>query len=159
MNKLTLTHPIIQDTREQTPWLLDHLTITEPENYEFTVVRKKLDQGDYSLDTLQHLVAIERKTLQDWVGSITWQRVRFQAELKRLRDNVQHRFIFIEASLQDVASHNYKSGVDPAVLVGSALSFEVDYGVSIWWCGSSRMAMKVAVRLFVDIERKERVMR
>lgn len=42
---------IIVDTREQQPWTFDN----------YTTASKKLDTGDYSIDGLQHVLAIERK--------------------------------------------------------------------------------------------------
>jgi|19_taG_2_1085344.scaffolds.fasta_scaffold05541_6 hypothetical protein len=70
LNKLD----IIIDTREQRPWSF-------PEE-SAKVARGTIGIGDYALRGDQHMFAVERKSLDDFVGSIssTWDqfRVRFQ---------------------------------------------------------------------------------
>ena len=65
----------IIDTREQTPFDL------EPMNVEAGT----LAVGDYSVASLESVVAIERKSLPDFVQCCGRERERFQRELDRLR--------------------------------------------------------------------------
>ena len=65
----------IIDTREQTPFDL------EPMN----VIAETLAVGDYSVAGLESVVAIERKSLPDFVQCCGRERERFQRELDRLR--------------------------------------------------------------------------
>lgn len=140
---------IVVDTREQLPWLFHHGDTV------YDTVTEGLPEGDYCLEGELSTCAIERKSLPDFVSSITWGRDRFEAELARLNANVEHPFVFIEASQQNIIDKLYPNNVRPRVLVGSRFSFEVDYpAVHFCWCGSRRLAEFNAIVLFADIERK-----
>ena len=65
----------IVDTREQNPWILEPMR----------TVRAGLDIGDYSILGLEAVIAIERKSLADFVACCGTERERFQRELDRLR--------------------------------------------------------------------------
>jgi len=69
---------IVIDTREQTPWEFDH-----PKIY------RALPAGDYSVDGMESLVAIERKRHAELVSCMTAGRDRFERELER--SNGMHR--------------------------------------------------------------------
>ena len=146
MRRALLESPIIVDSREQTPWLFDGLETR----------RQKLEQGDYSLLDLEDVVAIERKTLGDYVSSITHGRERFLRELSRMQRDVLYPIIFVEASRQDIEDHLYRNNVHPNAVIGTALSMWCDHGVPVWFAGSRRLAERDAVRLFMNVERKER---
>lgn len=87
---------IIIDTREQQPWAFpSHLA---------KVKRGMLAAGDYALE---HDIgfAIERKSLNDLVGTIVRDWSRLQRELARMEDGL--KIIIVEASFGDIISHNY----------------------------------------------------
>ncbi|RPH47035.1 MAG: hypothetical protein EHM91_06585, partial [Planctomycetota bacterium] len=68
--------PIVVDTREQRPYRFDP---------QFVVVtRRALPAGDYSIAGHETAVAIERKSLGDFVTSVIHERERFERELARL---------------------------------------------------------------------------
>lgn len=79
---------ILRDNREQTPWLF--------EDYPVDVEAVTLNTGDYTIpdlcghdeenDTYYPSYAIERKTGQDFLHSITHERQRFKQELYRADD-------------------------------------------------------------------------
>lgn len=82
---------IIVDTREQDPYRFKgHLTI-----------RDNLVAGDYSIQGFEKEISIERKSITDFVGSITHGRERFKKMLYRMYD-IPHRYILVEGSLDDV---------------------------------------------------------
>lgn len=68
---------IIVDTREQNPF--SFTTITPPPE----TIRATLRTGDYSLLSLQDKIAVERKSLPDFLGSVGSGRARFARELER----------------------------------------------------------------------------
>jgi len=72
---------LVQDSREQLPY---------GPLFQTPYVVGALDCGDYSVAGLEHLIAIERKSLQDLLGSLTNGRERFESELKRARS--LHKF-------------------------------------------------------------------
>ena len=65
---------ILIDTRERKPY-----------KFETPSKTATLKTGDYSLSGAEHLVAIERKTIDDLVSSLTINRKRFERELFRGR--------------------------------------------------------------------------
>ncbi|MDQ7830269.1 MAG: ERCC4 domain-containing protein [Desulfovibrionaceae bacterium] len=122
---------IICDTREQKPWTF--------ENYNVTVVRAGLRSGDYSLAGHEHEIALERKSLDDLVQSLSHGRTRFEAEIERL-SAISFAAVLVEASAEDVARHRYQSQMNPASVMQSMFSWTVRYRVPFLLCGSRRAA-------------------
>ena len=120
---------VIIDTREQLPYSFSDRVVA---------VRSPLAAGDYSVEGLEHLLAVERKSLDDFVSSVIRDRPRFRRELDKLRD-YRAACVVVEASLADVFGHCYHSGAHPNSVVGAAISIIVDYGVPVFFC-SDRQA-------------------
>ena len=131
--------PITVDTREppETAW-----TFTS----DCLVTRSKLDFGDYAPTGYEALFSIERKALADLVACCTWERPRFLRELEALA-LFDFACIIAEASLEDIAKHNYRARVHPSAVVGSVVAFHVDFGVPTIWAGSPAAAARIAERL------------
>lgn len=101
--------PILIDTREPWPhpWA-KHLP-------EATFIQQGLETGDIALAGNPSIV-VERKTVNDFLGTITAGRDRFKNELKRARD--LHQFhIIVEGSLLDCV--NDRGGMTMASLIGT----------------------------------------
>ena len=124
----------------------------EPEHtaWKFTarcaVTRKAMATGDYAPTGFENVFAIERKALGDLVSCVGVERQRFTRELERFAP-FEFRAIIVEASLADVAAHKYHSKIEPASVVGSVLSWHIDYAVPTIWAGSPRAAAGIAERL------------
>jgi len=126
---------LIVDTREQCP--LDF------SRYDCEVERGTLATGDYSVAWLEHMAAIERKSINDLVACCMGeQRDRFERELSRGRE-LECFCVVVEASMQDVAEHNYRSNMHPHAVLQSLLTFQVRYRVPFVWAGSPRGAAYV----------------
>ena len=139
---------ILADTREQKwehiRWMLDQAGCR--------VERGKLDQGDYTafvpmsafpgfqdvpgFYSLQDEVVIERKAnLDEIAGNFTTGRERFEREFLRAKSKGVKVFLVIEnANWADVLSHNYRSQLSPKSLMGSLLSWQAKYNVTIVFC-------------------------
>ena len=120
---------VVIDTREQLPYSFSDRVVA---------VRSPLAAGDYSVAEVEHLLAVERKTLDDFVSSVIRDRPRFRRELEKLRD-YRAACVVVEANLDDIFAHRYHSGTHPNAVVGAALSIVVDYGVPVFFC-SDRQA-------------------
>lgn len=122
---------IVIDTREQQP-------------YEFAcaTVRRKLDAGDYSVEGHEHPVAVERKSLTDFVHTVIHDFDRFAIELAKLAA-LRCACVVVEADLDDVmqglAADKLRSAAPRAVL-GAALHIAIHHRVPIYWCGSRQTA-------------------
>jgi len=120
---------VIIDTREQLPYSFSDRVVA---------VRFPLAAGDYSVEGMEQALAVERKSLDDFVSSVIRDRPRFRRELEKLRD-YRAACVVVEASLGDVFAHRYHSGAHPNAVVGAAISIIVDYGVPVFFC-SDRQA-------------------
>jgi ERCC4-type nuclease len=128
--KALKTLHVLVDTREQTEWRFSEACSVE---------RVTLSEGDYSIAGFSDRVRVERKSLSDLVGSITVGRERFVAECQRLTA-YQFRALVIEATIEDVEAHAYRSETLPKSVLGSVFSLFVDYGLPAFWCANSRGA-------------------
>jgi ERCC4-type nuclease len=107
---------VIIDTREQRP-------------YSFPagpVVVRALPVGDYSLEGLECVFAIERKSLSDLIGCITHDRDRFTREIERAA-GLKTFYLLIEADLATIEAGNYRSRATPQSIVGSLLAWVARY--------------------------------
>lgn len=118
---------LIIDTREQAPFNFHDPTVT--------VTRRALPAGDYTLEGLEDLAVVERKSLDDLVQSLIRNRERFHRELRKLQ-SIPGACVVVEAGLNDLLSHQYKSGVHPNAVLGAVLAVIVDFRVPVYFCGN-----------------------
>lgn len=89
---------IICDTREQTPIKID----------DYKVVREKLDVGDYGLaQPHDNKVYIERKSLSDFLGTLSSGYERFERELARAVESNSYLVMAVEVNINDAQSFEY----------------------------------------------------
>ncbi|MEZ6100260.1 MAG: ERCC4 domain-containing protein [Pirellulaceae bacterium] len=134
---------IITDTREQ-----------EPYAFACQSVRAKLDAGDYSVAGFEGRVAVERKSLPDFVRTVFHESDRFAVELEKLA-GMEAASIVVEADLDAVLRGRHRDAlraVDPHALLGAATHITVRWGVPVCWCGSRQAACAFTesyLRMFV----------
>jgi ERCC4-type nuclease len=122
---------IVIDTREGEPYSFDPRLAG--------AVRRALAAGDYSLAGLEDQVAVERKTLDDFVSTVIHRRRRFRQELRKL-SRYRAACVVVEADLLDVLGKRYRSEARPEAVVGATLSILLDYGVPVAFCGNRQAA-------------------
>jgi len=101
---------IIVDTREQQPWAFP------PEVAE--TARGTLLAGDYAIAG-DDCFAIERKSLDDFVGTISSGWDRFEREMDRMETALfPVRVVIVEGSMSDIIEHKYNHPrVSPAFVL------------------------------------------
>ena len=143
---------IIIDTREQQPWEFGlHIT-----------AKKKLDTGDYSIEGLQHLLAIERKkSVSEIANNIS--ESRFRDVLERL-NKIPYKFMLFEFDLEDV--YNFPVGSDipkklwdkirisPKYLLKYITEVQLNYDIHVVYCGCAEDAEKMAVSIMKRVYEK-----
>jgi len=144
----------VVDTREQRPWTFRTPAVLRAHG-ELAVATGTLATGDYSVEGLTSVVAIERKSLPDFVQSVTRERDRFWAELVKLRA-LQRRAVIIEASLEQVSCGAYRSLATPESVIGSASAIMYDHGIPVIWAGSREDAERHAAWWLVRAWREHR---
>ena len=121
---------ILIDTREQAPFAFQH------EKYAgATTAAGTLDTGDYSLAGLADRVAVERKSLQDLVASLSRERDRFEREVQRAAA-LDSFCVVVEASWSELAAGQYRSKLNPHSACQSVLAFSCRYRVPFLFAGS-----------------------
>lgn len=140
---------IVVDTREQ-------------EEYSFScsrfiVERRALPAGDYSLAGLEHEVAVERKSAEDFVHTVIRERDRFRRELLKLAQ-YDRACVVVEAGLDDLLSGAYRSGAHPASVFGSAMSIIIDYGVPVYFCSDRQCACRFVEEYLLRYHRRHQAL-
>jgi len=112
---------IIIDTREKHPFAFSD---------RVTTIRKALPAGDYSVEGFETALAVERKTLDDYISTVVHARGRFARELQALG---QYRlaWIVVEAALDDLLRGKYVSRAHPASLLGLTMTIMTTYRVPV----------------------------
>jgi ERCC4-type nuclease len=122
---------IIIDTREQEPYSFDARLAA--------AVRRALPAGDYSVQGLEGRVAVERKTLDDFVSTVIHARQRFRDELRKLAE-YGAACVVVEAGVADVLLRHYRGDAHPNAVLGNALSIILDFRVPVFFCGNRQAA-------------------
>lgn len=122
---------IIIDTREQEPYSFDPRLAA--------AVRRALPAGDYSVAGLDGIVAVERKTLDDFVSTVIHSRRRFREELRKLA-GYRAACVVVEAGISDVLLKHYRGESHPNAVLGNTLSIILDYRVPVFFCTNRQAA-------------------
>jgi DNA excision repair protein ERCC-4 len=121
---------IVIDSREQWPLRFSPQAV---------VCRAGIQSGaDYSVLGYEHRIGIERKSLQDLVGSLTQGRDRFMRSLRLLRER-PYRLLLVESTFEALAGGAYRSRATPASMVGSVVAIEAG-GIPVCFAGSHELA-------------------
>ena len=128
---------IIIDTREQLPlW----------DDINFKVIRKKLNEGDYTTEKLFNKAHIERKSPLDLYGSLIQGHKRFSREIQRAIEKDLSFVIFVECTEKKFVSMRFKGAyrlnLKPSTLKKIVDTFQERYPIRIVWC-KNREDMKV----------------
>lgn len=139
MDKARKPSPVILiDTREQQPlkfWAGD------------IVKRATLPTGDYSIDGLAHVIAIERKSISDLFGTVGAGRERFEREIVRA-SKLWYFGIVIEGTLDQVLRGAPHSQMNPRSVVPSLHCWELRYPcVHVHYAGSRTNAAALVRKL------------
>jgi ERCC4-type nuclease len=118
---------VLVDTREQLPFDFSRFR-----NWIAFEKRKTLVAGDYSIEGMEHLIALERKSLDDILSTLIHGRSRFFRECERLTA-YRWRALILEASYETIKSpYDEKwSAAHPNGISGSLDALEAKFGIQI----------------------------
>lgn len=137
---------IITDSREQVnsrylfPGYLNHVAM--------------LQSGDYSISPYEHLVSIERKSLDDLVNTLIHNKERFKNELERLR-TYETKCILIESSYSDLLLGKYVSKALPQSVIGLLHSACYHNSIPGFFLGDFQTANRFALKYLLCYARKK----
>ncbi|OGT57703.1 MAG: hypothetical protein A3E01_02900 [Gammaproteobacteria bacterium RIFCSPHIGHO2_12_FULL_63_22] len=95
---------VVTDTREQAPWSFDGIHGDARDRNRpliIPVVTRTLATGDYSIEGMELLVSVERKSIEDLYGTLGRERERFDREIVRL-DAMRFAAVVIEADWREI---------------------------------------------------------
>ena len=119
---------VLVDTREQTP-----LSFSRFPNWIAGEKRRALRVGDYSVEGMEHLLIIERKSLTDLITTLMQQRSRFFKVSEKLT-KYRWRALLVEASYEDVKTEyeaDLNTSAHPNAVSGSLDALEAKFGISV----------------------------
>ena len=108
--------------------------------------------GDYSVLGLEHVIAIERKSLPDLLGCIGSDRARFEKEIQRMLA-YPARALVVEATWGQVEAGNWKFKIPPAAAIGSLLGW-IASGIPVVMAGDHASAGRYVSRLLFIAARR-----
>lgn len=145
---------ILRDTREQRPWAFDCYPV---ETRDVT-----LSTGDYAApthcthdpeaDTYHPTFAVERKSGQDFLTALTWERDRFKRELQRAARWTHPLPVVVETSWQTVLRNRGCMAwrdVHPNQITGTVAAWTNHYNVTFHFTVTRRRAELCAFLLLV----------
>ena len=126
---------VLVDTREQNP-----LNLSRFGNWIQAERRATLKTGDYSVEGMEDMLTLERKSLSDLIGSLIHGRRRFLDECERMTQ-FRWRAILVEASYEDVKSpyaHLEFTEAHPNGIAGSLDAIECKYSIPVIYTSQHR---------------------
>lgn len=156
---------IVVDSRERHPW-------QPPPDVPYVVCA--LPSGDYSIGGYEDRVAVERKSLPDYVHSVFADWARFSAELRRLAA-YDLAVVIVEATQEDVRRGKYRpsasSGIrtgrsgawaarldalSPGKVLASASVIHGEFGIPVLWAETAHRASTLTWAMLRAWHRTER---
>ncbi len=118
---------VLVDTREQDPFDFNDFP-----NWIDEVKSHTLTAGDYSIEGMEGLLALERKSFSDIVSTVTQNRSRFFKMCEKLA-TYQWKALLIEASYEDIKSpyDSLNSMAHPNGVSGTLDALEARYGIPV----------------------------
>lgn len=125
---------VLVDTREQRPFRFERFS-----NWIEGERSATLPVADYSVEGMEGVLALERKSLEDLVATLTANRARFFTMCEKLQD-YRWRAIIVEGSYEDVKSPYPSSFTDahPNGISGSLDALEAKFGIPVIYTSRHR---------------------
>lgn len=145
---------ILRDTREQRPWTFEGCPV---ETRDVT-----LSTGDYTVPsqctsdtetaTYRPRFAVERKSANDFLTALTWERERFTRELRRASQWTHPLAVVVESSWQTLLRNRgcmARRDIHPSQVAGTVLAWRTHYNVAFYFAETRRQAERCAFLLLV----------
>jgi len=143
---------VIIDSREQRSWFFEGITkevkgVTH--KIEVPTMVRGLKTGDYSIDGYEDKICVERKSVQDLIGTITRGRDRFQNELERMQA-MDFSAVIVEGTWEKTLKQCFSTTrMNPVSLDSSMTAFMMRFPRTHWMFRPGRFAaMKTAYKIF-----------
>jgi ERCC4-type nuclease len=132
---------IVIDTREKIPWAFTDAVRV--------VGWRALTAGDYAPAGFEDSIAIERKSIEDLVNTVTHERPRFTEELSRLA-SMRFSAVVIEGGVDEILAGRYRSKVPGHVLLRAVIALQMATTVPFHFCGTRPAASRTAELMLIE---------
>ena len=126
---------VLIDSREQLPFDFSRFA-----NWIAGDKRKTLRVGDYTLEGMEDLLVIERKSLTDLITTLMQNRARFFAACEKMTQ-YRWRALLVEASYEDIKSvydDELCTQAHPNAVSGTLDALEAKYGIPVIYTSRHR---------------------
>jgi ERCC4-type nuclease len=126
---------VLIDTREQSPFDFSRFP-----NWIAGEKRQKLDAGDYSIQGMENVLALERKSLSDLITTLIQHRLRFFKMCEQLAQYLW-RALLVEASYEDIKSpydEECNTMAHPNAVSGTLDALEARFGIPVIYTSQYR---------------------
>jgi len=135
---------VLVDTSEKNPWAFSPGVLLAYAN---------LASGDYTVEGLERVITLERKSLDDLANTLAHDRDRFFAEARRLQE-YRYRAIIVEGDLRQILDGSFRSRMTPESLIGTCATFAIDYEIPVFFCSTRAAAALYAEKLLTRASRR-----
>ena len=135
------------DTREQMPYQFQGFFADAKHKHRPLIIpteRQTLATGDYSIVGLEHVVAIERKSLADLYQSCGRERARFEREIERMQA-LRWAAIVVEASWLGVLTEPSETEMHRKSVWRSLIAWQCR-GIHVWCCDTRQLCERTVFR-------------
>lgn len=150
---------ILVDTREQAPFCFRGLRSGHKSKNRpllIRTIRATLQTGDYTIEGFERRIAIERKSKSDLFHCMGSDRERFENQIHRLNDDVEHPFVVVESSYESIVHGCDRSQLPGKTVIRTRISWEQKYPRVHWWfCPSVDFAEANSYRILETFWRHE----
>jgi ERCC4-type nuclease len=126
---------ILIDTREKEPFDFSRFP-----NWIAGEMRQKLDVADYSVQGMEKLLSLERKSLSDLITTVIQERSRFFKMCEKLAQ-YRWRALLVEASYKDIKTpydEKYETVAHPNAVSGTLDALEARFGIQVIYTSIDR---------------------
>ena len=117
---------VLIDSRERYPFNFNRFP-----NWIADQKKQKLNVGDYSVQGMENLLTIERKSLSDLITTLMQQRPRFFRLCEKMT-KYRWRALFVEASYEDIKSpYGEYTKAHPNAVSGTLDALEAKFGIPV----------------------------
>jgi DNA excision repair protein ERCC-4 len=158
----TFPHTVLIDTREQAPYGFTGLRTDAKQGKKPLVIptrRETLVSGDYTVGGFAERIAVERKSLEDFFGTLTRGRDRFERELDRL-NAMEFAAVVVEANWLQILQHPpERSRLNPKSVYRSVIAWQQRFSRVHWWMLEGRRLGEVTTFRILERFLKEHTKR
>jgi hypothetical protein len=141
LNEKGSKKPLVIKTVKKALWAMGRM--------DFVVEGRTIKRGlaDYSIDGMEELIQIERKSHTDLYGTLGGRRDEFEAEMMRL-SKCEVAYVITECGWAQIGEAPPDSGVYPSSVIGTIISWQQRYPKVHWLTAGTRsVAERLAFRV------------